>query len=226
VKTNDARLPKRIAAYFAIAGSACAISGATLLMASGTDLDRALSETDMAGYLQAAGARAGLVEANLIAWIFMVFLLASAGLLMARLDPSRGIASRLASAAYLAGAPLVLAAYVAWLSIIVTIAPDTSPASLQLATTIGWFASRADWIATILFLSAGPFLLSMAGRNVWAPLWLVRWSYAAAAAGVLNAVAMFAGGAGLSTYGIAIIPIGVGWMIVSGIALLKSDRAA
>ena len=34
--------------------------------------------------------------------------------------------------------------------------------------------------------------------------------------------AMLTGGAGLSTYGFIIIPVGVGWLIAAGIVLLRS----
>ena len=38
---------------------------------------------------------------------------------------------------------------------------------------------------------------------------------------LLNLIAMLTGGSGLLTYGFAIIPVGVGWMIAAGIVLLR-----
>ncbi len=91
----------------------------------------------------------------------------------------------------------------------------------MVAETLGWFASRADWVATILIVGIGPTLIAVAGRGEWVPNWFYYWSFLTAFAAVLNAVAMFTGGSGLSTYGFLIIPIGVGWMIAAGIVLLR-----
>jgi hypothetical protein len=58
------------------------------------------------------------------------------------------------------------------------------------------------------------------------PTWLLRWSYVTAFAGVLTAVAILTGGAGLMTYGFAIVPVGVGWMIAAGVVLLRKGGEA
>ncbi|MDX1440481.1 MAG: hypothetical protein R3284_11320 [Rubricoccaceae bacterium] len=218
--TEKAKI-SRFASITALAGSACAITGAALWMASGTDIDVALARDDMAGYLAEAGANSGLLVANLTIWIVMAVLMAAAATAMTMLDGKDRLTSRLARFCYWAGAPLVITSYVAWLAIVVKIAPDTSPASVALAETVGWFASRADWVATILYLSLGPTFLSMGGCGSWVPTWLWRWSNVALFAGLLNAIAMLTGGSGLSTYGFVIIPVGVGWMIAAGIVLLR-----
>lgn len=210
-----------LGAYTAIGGSVCAITGAALGIASGADLDQTLAGGDMANYLAIAGENTLLLVANLTIWIVMVFLLGIAATAMTILSERRPIVSQVARYCYWAGAPLVIAAYVAWLAIVVQVAPDTSAASVKVAEVVGWFASRADWIATILIIGIGPTFISLAGRGDWVPTWLARWSYVTAFAGLLNAVAMLTGGSGLTTYGFLIIPAGVGWMIAAGIVLFR-----
>jgi hypothetical protein len=165
-----------------------------------------------------------MLATNLTVWIAMVLLMGVAATAMATLSTRRPMTARVALFSYGTGVPLVIAAYVAWLAIVVRVAPDTSPAAITVATAMGWFASRADWIATILVIGVGPTLLAFAGRDTWAPGWLRTWSLLTAAAALLNAIAMLTGGHGLLTYGFAIIPVGVGWMIAAGVVLLKYAR--
>jgi len=211
----------RLGAYTAIGGSACAITGATLGILSGTDIDLSLVSNDMATYLTLAGENTRLLVANLTIWIVMVLLLSIAATAMTSLCKRRPLMAQLARFCYWVGAPLVIGAYVAWLAVVLQVAPDTSPAAVVVAKAMGWFASRADWIATILIIGIGPTFIAMAGRNEWVPRWLFIWSIVTAVAGLLNAVAMLTGGSGLGSYGFAIIPVGVGWMIAAGVVLFR-----
>lgn len=70
-----------------------------------------------------------------------------------------------------------------------------------------------------LIIGGGPFFISLAGRGDWAPTWLVRWGYLAGIAGLFSVFVLYF--AGLSGYGFVIIPIGIGWMLAAGIALLR-----
>lgn len=218
---KNIEMTTRLGAYTAIGGSVCAITGAALGIASGADLDQALAGGDIANYLIIAGGNTHLLVANLTIWIVMVFLLGIAATAMTALSERRPIASQVARYCYWTGAPLVTAAYVAWLAIVVEVAPDTSQAAVVMAGVVGWFASRADWVATILIIGIGPTFISLAGRGEWVPVWLARWSYVTAFTGLLNALAMLTGGSGLTTYGFLIIPAGVGWMIAAGIMLFR-----
>lgn len=176
-------------------------------------------------YLIAAGEQKGLLVANLTIWMLMAFLLGIAATAMTTLSGTQGLMSLVARYCVWSGVPLVLAAYAAWLAVIVQVAPDTTPTAVLLAGTLGWFASRADWVATILIIGIGPTFLSLAGRGTWVPKWLLVWSCLTAAAAALNAVALLTGGAGLATYGFAIIPLGVGWMMAAGILLSRGTVA-
>lgn len=221
MNARDRATATRVGAYTALTGSVCAITGAALLIASGADIDVSLTRDDMATYLTAAGEHTGLLVANLTIWIVMVVLLGIAATAMTVLAARRPIMAYIARFCYWAGAPLAIASYVAWLAVVVQVAPDTSPTAVAVAKTVGWFASRADWVATILCLGIGPTFISMAGRDEWVPTWLFRWGFVTAFAGLLNALAMLTGGSGLSTYGFLIIPVGVGWMIAAGVVLFR-----
>lgn len=187
--------------------------GAVLWGFSGADLDLALDRAALPDYLMAADGSRGLLIANLSVWITGVLLLGVAANMMAGISIERPVAARMATYNYAVAIPLVIAAYVAWLAVVVQLSPDRSPVAATVAATLGWFASRADWIATILVLATGPALLVWAGRGSWAPRWLERWSYVALFAGLLNLIAMFAGG--LTSYGFLIIPVGMGWMFAA-----------
>ena len=224
MNSENITLATRIGGYTAIVGALCAITGAALWVGSGTDMDRSLVEGDMASYLASAGQSSGLLIANLTIWIVMAFLMGIAATCMASLCLARQVLARIAIYCYAVGVPILLTAYVAWLAIITQLAPEPSPISVQIAGTVGWFSSRAVWIASILGVGIGPLMLALAGRDEWAPRWLVRWSYLTVVAAMLNAAAMLTGGQGLSTYGFLIIPVGVGWMLAAGVALLRRLR--
>jgi len=221
MNANDTQLATRVGAWTALSGSACAVAGAALGIASGADIDASLTRQDMAGYLTTAGDHQAMLVANLVLWIAMVILMPIAATAMTALSPKRPFLAQLARFWYWTGSPLVIAAFVAWLAIVIQLAPDTSPDAVMVANTLGWFASRADWIATVFFVGIGPTFLSMAGREDWVPSWLYQWGWLTALAGGLTTVAMLTGGSGLTTYGFAIVPVGVGWMVAAGIVLIR-----
>lgn len=195
------------------------VIGAALWGISGADLDLAIDRNALADYLLAADASRGLLITNLSVWIAGVTILGLGATLMASLSPGRPVLARIATYNYAVAIPLVVVAYVAWLTIVVQLTPDRSPSAATIAGVVGWFASRADWIATILILATGPVLLVWSGRGQWVPRWLERWSYVALLTGLLNLLALFVGG--LTTYGFLIIPVGMGWMFAAAWALYR-----
>jgi hypothetical protein len=213
----------RLGGYAAIVGTATMLAGTALLFASGADLDTALASGDTAGFLTAAGETNQFLVANLTLWIIGVFIFGIAGTAMAFVSKRRVIA-QMAMYCYWTAVPLVIASYVAWLAIVVQVAPDSSATAVLLTEMTGWFASRADWIATILILGSGPALIAQAGRGEWVPTWLLRWSYVALLAGVLTAVSFFTGG--ITTYGMLILPVGMGWTAAAGVVLLRRSKVA
>lgn len=214
---------KQLAAYTALAGAASFIIGAALWASSGTDLDMAVTNGEMASYLTAASAAKTVLIANLTFWILGGLLLGAAGTTLANLSRRR-VWAQAAMVCYRTAVPLVILAYVAMLAVVVQIAPDTSATAIFLAEVVGWIGSRADWIATVLIIGVGPLFLSLAGQGDWASPGLVRWGYLTGVCGLLTTVAMYANG--LGTYGFVIIPVGLIWMIAAGVALLRSKNSA
>ncbi len=223
MNNDDMNTTARLGGYAAIGGTVTMLIGTALLIASGADLDTALATGDIAGFLTAAGETRQFLMENLTIWIMGVFILGIAGTAMALLS-KRQVVAQIAMYCYWTAVPLVIAAYMAWLAIVVQVAPDNSATAVLLTEKTGWFASRADWVATILILSFGPALIAQAGRGDWVPTWLVRWSYVSLFTGFLTAVALLAGGNGPSTYGMLILPVGMGWMVIAGVVMLRRSK--
>lgn len=209
----------KIGAFTTLLGSLCMLGGAALWVTSGTEIDVSLAANDMAGYLTAANESKTILVANLSIWIVGVILLGVAASMMTYLSRENPIHSLIARYNYWVGIPIVVISYVAWLAVVVRLTAYEPSSVSTIAEAVGWFATRADWVATVLMLGTGPLLLSLAGKNSWVPKWLEVWSYFCFAAGILNIIAMYLGG--LSTYGFLIIPVGMGWMVASSIALFK-----
>lgn len=222
-KTTSAGQPTngalRLAAVLLFAAAAFMAAGGIIKRVTGADLDAALADGTLAGYFQVVAENQVAVVINLSMWIVGVLAWGAAATVVAELSASRDVTGRIAMVCYWTGVPLAVASFVAWLALVVQIAPDAGTRHLATAEIVGWLASRADWIATALIAGLGSLLLSLAGRDDWAPGWLVWWGALAATAGAATIVAIIAGG--LSTYGQAIIPLGVGWTIATGIVLLR-----
>jgi hypothetical protein len=169
--------------------------------------------------LTSASESSSLLIANLTFWIIGVILLGIAGTMMSNLCTRQPEVAKIAQYIYGISASLAVASFVAWLAIVVRLAPDGSPTAALIAETIGWFASRTDWMATCLIIGFGPALISLAGRNDWVPRWLCIWGGIASLAGLLCVIGIFAGS--LSTYAFLIVPVGLSWTIAASVVLFK-----
>lgn len=209
----------RLAGIITLIGSACMLIGAVLWGSTGTDLWAALDGGDMAAYLRDAGAVKTQLVANLTFWIIGTIVLSFAGSIIASLNAQRWALAQAILLCYRAGVSIVVISYLAMLALVVLIAPDTSDTAVYIAKVVGWIGARADDIATALFLGAGPLFISLAGHGDWAPAWLLRWSYLAFLCGLLSIVFLYF--PGMSQYGFIIVPVGMGWMVATGIVLLR-----
>jgi len=216
------KLAARTGSITVLIGSICMILGAVLLAVTGVDLDTSLSKNDISGYLFEAQEHRILLIANLTLWIIGVIILGIAGIMMAHLGSECTILSKITGYNYYIAIPIVVIAYSAWLAIVVRLSAYNNDSSVLLAEVLGWFASRADWIATILVLGTGPFFITQTGRKIWVPKWLRIWSYIALFTGFLNLIAMITGR--LATFGFLIIPVGMGWMVASFFVLSRLSR--
>ena len=217
--TQKRRRATRIGAVCTLVGSICMLLGAALWGTSGADIDAALDAGELGNYLATARESMTVLITNLSVWIFGVILIGAGATMMSLISTSRPVLAKLVQYNYSIAIPIVVISYVAWLSVVVRIAPMESPSAAELAELMGWFASRADWIATVLVLGTGPFLVSLAGKEDWVPGWLRIWSFIALFAGLLNGIGMYAGG--LTSYGFIIIPVGMGWMIAASVVLFR-----
>ncbi|MBK7336687.1 MAG: hypothetical protein IPJ00_11145 [Saprospirales bacterium] len=209
----------KLGAYATLFGSICMLAGAAVMGAAGADIDLSLYDNDMKGYLAKALSTQNLLILNLSLWILGVILLGAGATMMAELSGQNPVRAQLVRYNYWIAVPLVVVSYMAWLAVVVRLGPSSSPEAAAIAEALGWFAVRADWVATVLVLGTGPVLLTAAGRGGWAPNWLRIWSYLAFFTGILTTIAQYAGG--LTTYGFLIIPVGMSWMIAASVVLFK-----
>lgn len=222
MENQPIKLAARIGAYSALIGSLCMFTGAALWGGSGADLDQALATDQLSIYLTSASESSSFLIANLTFWIIGAMLLGLAGTLMSNICTRQPVVAKIAEYIYGLSATLAIASFIAWLSIVVRLAPDGAPAAALIAEAIGWFASRTDWLATSLIIGFGPALISLAGRNDWVPRWLLIWAGLACLAGVLCVIGIFAGN--LSTYAFLVVPVGLGWTIAASFVLFKLAR--
>jgi hypothetical protein len=110
-------------------------------------------------------------------------------------------------------------AYIAMLSLVVQIAPNTSPVAVSLAEVVGWIGARADDFATALILGAGPFFFVLAGKGAWVPGWLAVWGYVAGVVGLFSLAVLYV--PGLAGFGFLILPVGMGWLLAASVVLLR-----
>jgi hypothetical protein len=222
MNNNFEKSATKIGAITTLLGSVCMLGGAAIGGISGADIDVSLAANDIVGYLAAANESKTILIANLSVWIVGVMLLGVAASMMTYLSRENQILSLIARYNYWIGIPIVVISYMAWLAVVVRLTSYEPSSVSTIAESVGWFAVRTDWVATVLVLGTGPLLLSLAGKNSWIPKWLMVWSYFCFVAGFLNIIAMYLGG--LSTYGFLIIPVGMGWMIAAGIVLIRKSK--
>lgn len=208
----------RSAGMAAIGGAIIMFVGAALYFSSGTDLWAAVGG-DMAGYLVAVGGVKGQLVANLTLWIVGVLVLGVAVNAMADLSKRRRMTAQIAQHCARTAVPLAIMAFIAMLSLVVIIAPDTSATSVATADVVGWMGARADDLATALIVGFAPLFITLAARETWMPTWLVAWGYVAGLVGLLSLAVLFT--PPLAQIGFLIIPVGLGWMIGAGVVLLR-----
>jgi len=209
----------RLGGLAAVCGAVTMFAGAALWGASGADLDSAISTGDYQGYLDAVNQSHTLVVANLVVWIAGVFMLGKAGVAMTDLILRKRAYAHIAGLAYRVGLSLALVAFLAWLAIVVQVPAGASDTEIAIVKVFGWFASRADWLATALIVGFGPAWISLGANGEWMPRWLSGLGLLAGLAGIATIVAIFADG--LTTYGFAVVPIGLIWTLATGIVMLR-----
>ncbi len=209
----------RWAGWASIGGAILMIIGAALYFSSGTDLWAAVDGGDIAGYLATVGGVKAQLVANLTFWIAGVLVLGVAWNSLVPLCKQRPTQAQIARVCAATAVPLAIISFIAMLSIVVKVAPDTSATSVAIVNVVGWIGIRADDLATALLIGLPPLFLAMAARGEWMSTWLAWWGYLAGAVGLWSLVAIYI--PPLTATGFLIVPVGMGWMIAVGVVLLR-----
>ncbi len=204
----------RIAGVLYLLAAAVVIGGMVLYARTGIDLEEAVRAGTMADYLDAASGSAALV-ANYGLWIVTALLVALGSVALA--VASRTLASIMGAAVTVIAAALALPTYLLVMTLVVAAADEDA---VELATVLGWLASRADWVTTALLLGLAPALLGWSGA--WAPGWLRALGIVSAACGA-TAIAVFAVES-LAPAGYAVLVTGPVWLVAAGALLLRPSR--
>jgi hypothetical protein len=212
----------KVSGYAAVGGAVLMLIGAVLYFSSGTDLWASLANGEMGAYLTAAGGRKAQLVANLSFWIVGVLVMGAALNGMVKLSNQRSAFAQIASVCAGTAVPLAIISFIAMMSLVVQIAPDSSATAVALADVVGWIGARADDLATALIVGFAPFFLALAGRGDWMPTWLARWGYLAGVVGLFSLIVLYI--PPLAEMGMLIVPVGIGWMIAAGVVLLKATN--
>lgn len=213
----------RVAGTLALFGAGVMLLGAGIWASTSADIDVALVTGEMAAYLVAAAEHRAALVANLSLWIVGVLGLGAAGTAMAAVGNGPALIRDLARFVYWVATAVAIGAFVAWLAIVVQLTAATSPTGVAIAEVVGWYAYRADGVATALIIGVGPALLARAGRGDWVPGWLFGWGHFAAFTAVLSFLPYFVPAVpfGLT---FVIVPVGIGWTLAAGIVLLRQRK--
>ncbi|MFZ1705038.1 MAG: hypothetical protein WAT79_11885 [Saprospiraceae bacterium] len=202
--------------YVSIFGSVSMLIGAGLWGSTGTDLWQSLATNQMDTYLNQIEPVKQWLVANTIFWTVGVLLLGIAGSFMSKFCVSNPQLALFQLVFVRSAVPMAIVSFVIMLSLAI------HPPNIETAYLIGWIGTRIDDIATILIIGVSPLFLSMAGKSDWVPRWLLIWGYLAGFSGFLAVISLLTGQVAL---GFIIIPIGIGWMIAAGVAIIKKGNS-
>jgi hypothetical protein len=210
--------PGVIGGALAITGALVMIAGAAFHFASGADLESALIDGTMAGYLTDAAEHSTALWASLSLWIVGATAMGVGGVMLASLG--HGPAAIAGRTVYTYGAALAATCFIVGMALIRL--ADGGSTNVELADALGFIAWHIDSIATVALVGAGPLLVALAGRGGWAPRWLLIWGALAAIAGAISLVGLYV--SDLTTVGLLVVPIGIGWMIAAGLVAIRGQQ--
>jgi len=223
IHQGDQGRHRRAAGITAIVAAVTMLIGTAFWIAAGADLGAALEGDTIGEYLTDIAANSTLVTANLGFWILGVILLGLGGIMLSTLGDQDSPATAVARFAFTAGPAASIVFFSVWLGMVLGLAPAFVAGDQveAVALALGHAIIFADEVATTLILSLGGAALAVAGRHTWVPRWLFRWAMLSAVLGVLAIVALIVDA--LATLAIAIVPVGLGFMIAAGITALRHD---
>ncbi|WP_420629890.1 hypothetical protein [Candidatus Leptofilum sp.] len=213
----------RIGGITLIAGATVMFIGAGFYFSTGIDLWGALATNTIADYLVATAAVQTQLITNLTLWIIGILLLGMGGAQLVTLGKERPALARMARVCLTTGVPLAILSFIAMLSVVVQLGGDGSETAVVLAKTVGWIGTRTDDLATALIVGIAPLFIALAAKKAWMPNWLFYWAIAAFIIGVISLVGIYL--PALADIGFLIVPVGLGWMIATGVTLLRLSPA-
>ena len=194
------------------AGAVTMVAGAISYFSAGADLWAARAQDSVASYLADVVGQQGRLDAALSMWCLGALLLGLGGSGLAR--QGRGTASSMASAAYAIGSGLAITSFLLMMAV-VRIADEGAEAAL-VAEGLGFAGAHLDDVATAVLIGLGPVLVALSGAVSG---WLVRWAWACGAAAGVMLVSVYFDASG--TWGMVIVPVGIGWSLAAGITALR-----
>ena len=213
---------KRFGGFAAISSALFMIIGAVFQSYSETNLWMALIDNDIQPMLEQYKNVKTILTINFSFWILGVIFFGITGSILVELCTREKIFAKVALVCYQLAVPLAVLSFLMMLSLVIQIPTEFSEDSFTAVKIIGWIGVRADDIASLLFLGAGPFFISLSGRSDWIPKWLVRWGYLAGPVALISILVFYS--PELHSFSLLILPVGLGWMISVGIVLLKSSK--
>lgn len=201
-----------ITGYMAFFGAISMFIGAGFWGGSGTDLWQTLENHLMDDYLAQLEPVRQMLVIGTFFWSLGVLLLGTAITLMSGLSSAKRGLAKVVLVCVQSAVPVAIVSFITMLSLAI------HPPSVEVAYVVGWIGARLDDIATVLIIGAGPLFLSLIGRGHWVPGWLVVWGYIAGLCGLMAIVGLMIN---FSAIGFILIPFGMGWMLASGIILIR-----
>lgn len=202
-----------------IAGAVIMISGAIFLGTTGTDLWAATTNGTMQDYMIQIKGHIPPLVANLSLWILGVMVIGLAGSNLSKLNFQNHFWSVVALQFYRIGPILGIMAFLLMLSLVLVVPAEAE--ALLLADAIGWLGTTIDDLATMMLIGFGPLAICQAAKENWMPIWLFWWGQLAGLVNLIYLISLFIDAAlGLTP---VIIVLGMGWLIASGIVLLRLD---
>ena len=218
-----ATVQAKVAAAVVLAGVVLMAAGAIVLETSGADLFAVMESSDtqaVAANLSHVADHQTPLVVNLSLWILGVPTLAAGGVLLARIGRQQ-VVGDIARFAFAAGAAAAIVSYSMMMGIVLGLAPAHAAGEDVLAITraIGWGASTADWVNTVMVLGVGGIAAVWAGRGSWAPRWLVGFSFVTLAASVVAIGGLTADARDVT---FVIVPVGLVFMASAAVAAWRS----
>ena len=208
----------RAAGTLSIVGAAAMGVGGIVYSAAGADLWGLVdSDVGVDTYLTDAAASVSTLHAAHAIWIAGVLILALGGILLTR--GGQDTPSVIARGTYTVGAALAIPAFLTMVAL--TRLAESGTDAPGLAESLGFLGARTDDVATAVIIGLGPALISLANRDGWMPVWLVRIGMIAGLAGLVSLVSLFFGAG--ATIGFAIVPLGIIWTIAAGTITLRQS---